>query len=169
MSWKQLLVCIKMELTSRGKKYYCSYTPTWPPWRHIQTIRDWSTVHYRKKEGASIKKWTWNQRQEDLTTTWHNTLSKVSNDNWQNIKKCKILSRRGNIFSGNHSTTVLTRTYRQKLLMGSMRYLDIQSLYAWLMPMSSRQGNQPGLLYHGRGRKILPYPLNRLLRYIFRS
>ena len=25
-------------LTPRGEKSYCSCPPTWPPWRHMQTI-----------------------------------------------------------------------------------------------------------------------------------
>ena len=31
------IVCIKMDLTPRGGKSYCSIPPTWPPRRNVQS------------------------------------------------------------------------------------------------------------------------------------
>ena len=30
-------IIMKMELSSKGERCFCSWPPTWPPWRHVQT------------------------------------------------------------------------------------------------------------------------------------
>ena len=57
----------KLSLVPRGEKYFCSWPPTWPPWRHVQTSNSLSLLS-RRQSKIYLTKWT--ARYDEKHETW---------------------------------------------------------------------------------------------------